>query len=494
MVISRFMDTLMAGEATGRSESKSPLYSHFFEVDDTRTGETGALAFLPSVAQSWEWRDDSTVLRFSLTPGIFPHDPQWGEYTADDGVWAFNEFYPNRPKYLGKSYIEPFGIEARKVGKYEFDLVSTSGDPSWSLWRILYCCTLVPPVQEFVETVGMERATEDPSPGTTGPYTLERMTTGRVSYEAVPNHWRIQPTSERLVISHVPESAVRLAAVQAGRADLADRVEPADARRAQAAGLRIVQQPGWNARLVFGGVQALDNRGAAPWVTDVNVRRALALAIDEEALQETVGGGFGGTVDTIYSTVGMTKAPRYGYDPAEATRLLNEAGFPFDREITMPLITIGGAERAGQEHRALATMLEAIGLNTKIEVVGWGDWKPKWVSGDTDWMMWAFTTTTFVGEPLREWLMSTEEASTTTWTDETSTALFGDVTDTFIAGDDAAFSTAATSLGEYFYDNVLFVPLYVKPMLFALGENVLSWDRFGHHDGTRYDLIRVKAS
>ena len=496
VALGRFPKDLLAGGPTSSYDGVSPLYDPLWEIDDTKAAETGVIEWGPGIVQEWEWSGGFSTLRMTLRKGVQAHEG-WGEYTADEAVHAFNVFYRARTATTGV-YLNRYDVLAKKLGDYEFEISTADGSSFRPTWRILYNNTVAPPVKAFIESVGMDGAAEDPV-GATGPYRLVRKSVGSIDYEAVPDHWRVQPTSSRLRMEHVPESSVRMAAVETGRAHVATRVEPVDAVRAKNRGLRLVEQIGWNAVLNFGGAQSLDNRGDAPWIENKLVRKAIAMAIDADGIRDSVGAGLGTRVSTIYTTIGSTDNTPYPYNPTEAKRLLTEAGFPFEKEITMPLVVIGGAERAGPEHRAVAGLLEAVGLNVKIEVVDWGAvWRPKWESGDTDWNLWVFTNTSFIGEPLREWLGATEPAVTTYWVDEQTVPLFDAMSDALSrAGgnqQDVAFRQAATELGNYAYDNYIMVPIYTKPMLFVLGNQVEAWERYGHHDATRYDLIKVRVS
>ena len=106
---------------------------------------------------------------------------------------------------------------------------------------------------------------------------------------------------------------------------------------------------------------------------DVRVRRALAYAIDRNALIEALG-GFGKPIGSHYipgdpGYVDLTGA--YPYDPAKAKALLAEAGIKPGTEIEIKLPPPGYARRGGE---VIAAMLEQVGLKAKLVPVEWAQW------------------------------------------------------------------------------------------------------------------------
>ncbi len=93
-------------------------------------------------------------------------------------------------------------------------------------------------------------------------------------------------------------------------------------------------------RIVFLQMNTLDG-DARPQLKDERVRKAIVHAIDRAVHhQEHRGRGTADLINTICtpSQVGCTqegRPPRYNYDPAQARKLLAEAGYPngFDLDI-----------------------------------------------------------------------------------------------------------------------------------------------------------------
>ena len=94
-------------------------------------------------------------------------------------------------------------------------------------------------------------------------------------------------------------------------------------------GVRVVSAPIGRVAALF-----LNRRGSPPYdlLKDINVRRAIAYAIDRDRLRRDVGGGFGNVVSTLGppGILGsfQSKVRGNAYDPKRAAELLDRAGWP----------------------------------------------------------------------------------------------------------------------------------------------------------------------
>ncbi len=108
---------------------------------------------------------------------------------------------------------------------------------------------------------------------------------------------------------------------------------------------------------------------------DVRVRRAMAHAIDREALIKGAMSGYGVPIGSHMDPgnpyyVDLTKT--YPYDPQKARQLLAEAGYPngFGAVIKLPE-RYAYAKRSGE---IIADMLSQVGIRLRIELTEWGQW------------------------------------------------------------------------------------------------------------------------
>ena len=116
------------------------------------------------------------------------------------------------------------------------------------------------------------------------------------------------------------------------------------------------------------------NNRAAPFDNRL-VRRAMAHAIDRQAVVELVMFGYGTPIGSHWSP----STPYYNdltglfpYDPDKARTLLAAAGYPDGFSATLKLPAIYSySKRAGE---VIADMLGQVGIDLTIEIVEWGQW------------------------------------------------------------------------------------------------------------------------
>jgi peptide/nickel transport system substrate-binding protein len=109
--------------------------------------------------------------------------------------------------------------------------------------------------------------------------------------------------------------------------------------------------------------------------TDIRVRRAMAYAIDRNALIKGAMSGFGVPIGSHMDPgnpyyIDLTSV--YPYNPQKAKQLLNDAGYPngFEAVIKLPE-RYAYAKRSGE---IIADMLSQVGIKLRIELVEWGQW------------------------------------------------------------------------------------------------------------------------
>jgi peptide/nickel transport system substrate-binding protein len=207
----------------------------------------------------------------------------------------------------------------------------------------------------------------DPAPIGAGPYLLAKRQPGLI--ELVPNpHWYggtpHVPDVRMLVVRDDNTRALRLLA---GAADFGINAVPP--------GLvpLFTRQAGFDVESARGiGTTYLGIHTQAPIVRDVRVRRALAYAIDRALL---ISAKFDGRAEPASSFIPPghwayePATPRYGFEPAKARALLEEAGFPAQPDGTRFSLRL----RCGSDRfrvsmaRAIAAMLADVGIVVSVE-------------------------------------------------------------------------------------------------------------------------------
>lgn len=213
----------------------------------------------------------------------------------------------------------------------------------------------------------------------TGPFKLVEWIKGdRVVLQANENYWRGKPKIDKVTIKAVPEASARVAALQAGQADIVVNVPPesvdlvnrsANSKVLAATALR-------NVTIVF------DSR--TPPFNDVRVRQALNYAVDKESLIKNVLGGRGeiqaSTTHALTANHNEALKP-YPYDPQKAKELLAQAGFPNGFEIEFHHPT-GRWIKDVEVTQAVAGMLEKVGVRSKLSTGEYGNFFTTWSKGE----------------------------------------------------------------------------------------------------------------
>jgi peptide/nickel transport system substrate-binding protein len=158
-----------------------------------------------------------------------------------------------------------------------------------------------------------------------GPFTFVSWRRGEgMRYRANPRYWRGRPSVARLVVRSVPDPSTNLLLLQSGELDwnLLAPVQVAIVRGD--ASLRFITVP----TSVVAGLAL--NTSRAP-LDDVRIRRALAMSVDREAISRKITLGLYPVTNVVqprFSWAFDASVREPAYDPAQADRLLDQAGWP----------------------------------------------------------------------------------------------------------------------------------------------------------------------
>ena len=311
----------------------------------------------PSLAQGVNQSEDGLEYEFVLRPGAKFHngDP----VTAEDVKFSFDRYRGSSHDLLkGRvaevAVLDPHRVRFRLKSRWSDFLTfySTASGAGW----------IVP--KKYIEKVG--DAGFKQAPVGAGPYKFVSFTPGvELVLAAFDQYWRKPPQVKRLVWKVIPEETTRLAALKRGEVDIAYSV------RGQLAE-EIRHTPGLILKpAVVQGVFCLyfpdqwDPK--SPW-HDARVRRAASLAIDRDGTNQALTLGFSkitGNPLVPYKYDFFWQPPAPVYDPAQAKKLLAEAGFPggFDAGFYYADSSYGNVGEA------LVDNLNAVGMRIKLRAV-----------------------------------------------------------------------------------------------------------------------------
>lgn len=194
-----------------------------------------------------------------------------------------------------------------------------------------------------------------------------------------------KPYLDSVVFRIIPNEASQLAALQAGTVNLMWSPDPLIEQRTRAiADLKSFQVPNMSATPAWWFNQT------KPPFDDVNVRRAVSVGIDRNALIQSVLRGQGQISTKIppsspYGYQGDgSDLPYYQYDPEMARSLLAEAGYPdgFTTVVEIP----AGYPVIQRATEVMQAQLAEVGITLEIQVLEYGNALTRCINTEQDGM------------------------------------------------------------------------------------------------------------
>jgi peptide/nickel transport system substrate-binding protein len=222
----------------------------------------------------------------------------------------------------------------------------------------------------WLKVIDPSTATEegfDSNPVGTGPYRFVSWERGSsVTLEANPDYWGDQkPTITGVTYRFIEEGGTRLSGLLSGEFDLITNLSPEDAESApQAVGVVGLEHP----------IMILDAEDGP--TADLRVRQAMNLAIDKQALADSLFGGRA-VVDQCQilgaNLFGFNPdLAAYGYDPDQARALIAEAGA---EGATIDIVGESGRWLKDKELiEAVANYWAEVGLVPDVQIYEFGEY------------------------------------------------------------------------------------------------------------------------
>ena len=331
------------------------VYANVFE-GLTRIGRDGAV--LPALAKSWEISGDGITYSFHLHEGVRFHDGSALE--ASDVVFSLERATAEDSANAQKGLFEPVeSVAAPDAKTVTITLKRPTGHFLFNLgWGD---AVIVAP-----ESADGNKA----EPIGTGPFKFARWVKGdRIELARNPDYWGEAVALERATFKIIPDPAAAVAALLAGDVDAFANL-PAPESLAQF-------ESDSRFKVVVGSTEGETilaiNNGKKPF-DDIRVRRAIASALDRQAVVDGAMFGYGTPIGSHFAPhhpayVDLTG--RYPHDTEMAKHLLAEAGLGQGFEATLKLPPPSYARRGGE---IIAAQLAKIGIKVELIPVEWAQW------------------------------------------------------------------------------------------------------------------------
>ncbi len=330
-------------------------YANIFE-GLTRFASDGSI--VPGLAESWEISDDGLVYTFRLREGVKFHDGTTMD--AEDVKFSLDrargEESQNAQKALFSAISEVNVIDPLTV---EIRLSQPNGNLLFNLaWGD---AVIVAP-----ESIGDIKT----NPVGTGPFRFSNWVQGdRIEIVKNPDYWGTPARLDRATFKFISDPTAAFAAVMAEDVDVFTGF-PAPENLAQ-----FEADPRF--QVLVGSTEGetiLSTNNKMPPLDDVRVRKAIAHAIDRQAIIDGAMFGYGTPIGTHFAPHNPAYVDLTGlsqYDPELSRKLLAEAGYPDGFTTTLKLPPPSYARRGGE---IIAAQLAAVGIKVEITNLEWAQW------------------------------------------------------------------------------------------------------------------------
>jgi peptide/nickel transport system substrate-binding protein len=318
-----------------------------------------------NLAEEWSASDDGLTYDFTLRANAKFHngDP----VTSEDVKFSFERYVD--PATENVFAYQLAGLDhVEVIDDTHFQVVLTKPDGAFlSSGAYVY---IIP--KAYFEKVGEAEFANNPV-GTAPWKFVSRAIGESVTLTRFDEYWGDKPGYSDLEFRIVPDDNSRVSALRSGELDVIAQVPPQSIETLEGDdNLKVVTTvTGDNIFLIFNS-KATDK----PWGNQ-KVRQAMAMAIDNEAIKDSVLGGLGvlmSGVSPLNEGWDESAVEQPEYDPDAAQALLEEAGFGDGFSIDLFGPVNGRLPNSEQYIQAVAGFWEDIGISVNVQLVAYSQY------------------------------------------------------------------------------------------------------------------------
>jgi peptide/nickel transport system substrate-binding protein len=326
--------------------------------------------FQPALAESWDIAKDWSSISFKLREGVKFHngDP----FTAKDVKFSLERLMRDDLRFVYLAEIKKSLTKIEILDDYNIRIHVNNPYPGF-----LDRCgggSIAILSKSYLEKVGDDGFAARPIGA--GPFKVVKFERDiSVDLEAVENHYRKTPYVKNLRLLVVPEHSTRLAMLKTGEVDFILAAPSQIPFLDKDPNIRIM----WGKHtfvitLMFADLSYPED---SPFKNPL-VRRATSLAIDRKAIAEAFNGylePWGSYLAPYHPGFDPKRNQTDPYNPAEAKKLLAQAGFPKGIDTVLVYTTT-----QKEIFEAIHSQLQEVGIRCKLNMLEYGTWIKSYVA------------------------------------------------------------------------------------------------------------------
>lgn len=337
-------------------------------IQSTLTVTTADLKIGYDLATEMEVSEDGLTWTVRIRDDVMFTDGE--RLTAEDVAFTYNTLRDT-------SSVNDFTM-LEEAGAVDDTTVEFHMNRAYSIWPYTMAVTGIVPEHAYGPDYGMH-------PIGSGRYVMKQWDKGQqVIFEANPDYYGDAPKMKRVTVLFMDEDAAYAAALS-GQVDLAYTSAAYSDQSISGFGLlscETVDNRGFNLPAIPSG--ETDENGVAlgnDFTSDVNVRRAINMAIDREEMIENVLNGYGTAAYSVCDKMPWyNDASKTEHDPEKAVALLEEAGWKAGSDgirekdgvkAQFTLLYPAGDSVRQALSEDTANQLSQFGIQVTVEGVGW---------------------------------------------------------------------------------------------------------------------------
>jgi peptide/nickel transport system substrate-binding protein len=329
---------------------------------------------VPDLAEKWEILDDNRRIRFHLRKNVQWHDGT--PFTSADVDYTYRVYAdPRTPTAWATDYLKVDRFHCLDDHTLEV-IYKEPYSPALESWSE----GVLP--SHLLEGTSITKSPLQRNPVGTGPYRFDDWTSGeKIVLSSNQDYFEGRPFVDRVTIRIIPDPASMFLLLKAGELDRMDLTPIQFARQTESPWFK---QNFRKYRYLHFGYTYLGYNLSSDKFRDKRVRQALTMAIDRQKIVKCVLLGLGQVAHTSYKPDTIWHNPRvkkFPYDPAQAKRLLEEAGWKDvngdgvlekDGEtFEFTIVTNQGNEMRRNAAIIIQNELKKIGIAVNIRVIEW---------------------------------------------------------------------------------------------------------------------------